>query len=133
MFLRGSGGHQLLWTIWGIRQETARRVRQRIRATLRWAQAHGYVEQNVTDERIDGALPKMPAVKSHFLALPYQNVLAALEAVEATGTSIATKLCFRFLVQTAVRSGEARGATSSPDFSREVENKAVSRGIIGLL
>ena len=103
----------VLTPIWGTRQETARRVRQRIRATLRWAQAHGYVEQNVADERIDGALPKMPAVKSHFRALPYQDVPAALKTVEATGASIAAKLCFRFLVLTAARSGEARGATWS--------------------
>ena len=103
----------VLTPIWGTRQETARRVRQRIRATLRWAQAHGYVEQNVADERIDGALPKMPAVKSHFRALPYRDVPAALETVEATGASIAAKLCFRFLILTAARSGEARGATWS--------------------
>ena len=32
--------------------------------------------------------------------------------MEATGASIAAKLCFRFVVLTTVRSGEARGATS---------------------
>ena len=100
----------VLTPIWGTIPETARRVRQRIRATLRWCWAHGYVEQNVAGEGIDGALPKMPAVKSHFRALPYRDVSAALETVQASKASVAAKLCFRFLILTAARSGEARGA-----------------------
>ena len=62
-------------------------------------------------EGIDGALPAMPAVKQHFRALPYQEVGAALETVEASWTSRAAKLCLRFLILTASRPGEARGAT----------------------
>ena len=31
--------------------------------------------------------------------------------MEASGASLASKLCFRFLILTAARSGEARGAT----------------------
>ena len=53
----------------------------------------------------------MPKVKAHLRALPYQDVLTALETVEASQASMAAKLCFRFLVLTAARSGEARGAT----------------------
>ena len=52
----------------------------------------------------------MPAVKSHFRALPYRDVSAALETVQASKASVAAKLCFRFLILTAARSGEARGA-----------------------
>ena len=100
----------VLTPIWGTRPETARRVRQRIRSTLRWCWAHGYVEQNVAGEAIDGALPKMPAIKSHFRALPYRDVSSALTTVEASKASWAAKLCLRFLILTAARSGEARGA-----------------------
>ena len=100
----------VLTPIWGTRPETARRVRQRIRATLRWCWAHGYVEQNVAGEAIDGALPKMPAIKSHFRALPYRDVSSALKTVEASKASWAAKLCLRFLILMAARSGEARGA-----------------------
>ena len=53
----------------------------------------------------------MPAVKAYFRALPYGEVSGALERVEASGASAAAKLCFRFLILTAARSGEARGAT----------------------
>ena len=91
--------------------ETARRVRQRIRTVLRWCMAHGYVEHNVAGEAIDGALPPMPRLKAHLRALPYQEVAAALATVDASGASLASKLCLRFLILTAARSGEARGAT----------------------
>ena len=73
--------------------------------------AHGFMETNPAGESIDGALPPMPKVKSHFRALPYQEVGAALRTVDASQASLSARLCFRFLVLTAARSGEARGAT----------------------
>ena len=100
-----------LTPIWTAKPETARRVRQRIRAVLRWCWAHGYVRENVAGEGIDGALPAMPAVKEHFRVLPYREVSDALEAVQESRVSEAAKLCLRLLVLTAARSGEARGAT----------------------
>ena len=94
--------------------ETARRVRQRIRAVLAWAQAHGYIENNPADSRIDPALPPMPKVKAHHRALDYRDVPAALATIDASGASAAARLCLRFVVLTAVRSGEARGALWVP-------------------
>ncbi|MCE2491076.1 MAG: tyrosine-type recombinase/integrase, partial [Alphaproteobacteria bacterium] len=102
---------QVLTPIWSVRMETARRVRQRIRTILRWCMAHGYVEHNAAGEAIDGALPPMPRLRAHLRAMPYQEVAAALATVEASRASLASKLCLRFLVLTAARSGEARGAT----------------------
>ncbi len=101
----------VLTPIWTSKPEIARKLRQRIRAILKWAQAHGYIEHNTAGEAIDGALPSMPAIKSHFRALPYQDVQAALGTIEASNASMAAKLCLRFVVLTASRSGEARGAT----------------------
>ena len=103
----------VLTPIWSAKPETARRVRQRIRTILKWAQAHGFVEHNMAGEAIDGALPLMPRVKKHFRALPYAEVPAALVTVDASPASMAAKLCLRFLILTAARSGEARGATWS--------------------
>ena len=100
-----------LTPIWGTRQETARRVRQRIRTVLAWAQAHGYIAgDNPAGEGIDGALPSMPAVKQHYRALPYDEVVNALAIVTASRASVAAKLALRFLVLTATRSGEIRNA-----------------------
>ncbi|MCY3860854.1 MAG: tyrosine-type recombinase/integrase [bacterium] len=101
----------VLTPIWSTRPETARRVRQRIRTVLRWGMAHGYIDRNVAGEVIDGALPPMPKVKNHLRALPYQEVPKALAIVESSQASLAVRYCLRFLILTAARSGEARGAT----------------------
>ena len=98
----------VLTPIWGTRPETARRVRQRIRAVLQWAWAHGFITENVAGEAIEGALPAMPAVKAHLRALPYRDVAAALDTVAASRASLSAKSCLRFVVLTACRSGEAR-------------------------
>ena len=100
----------VLTPIWSAKPETARRVRQRIRAVLKWAQAHGYVEVNVAGDMIDGALPPMSRLKTHLRALPYVEIPAALETIDASPAGLAAKLCMRFLILTAARSGEARGA-----------------------
>ena len=97
--------------IWTSKPETARRVRQRMRAVFSWAMAHDYVEHNVAGEAIDAALPAMPKVRAHHRSLPYQDVPDALEMIAASGASESAKLCFRFVVLTASRSGEARAAT----------------------
>ena len=111
---------RILTPIWTTKPEIARKQRNRIRAVLSWCQAHGYIENNVAGEMIGGALPPMPAVKEHYRALPYQEVQAALETVDASNSSLAGKLCFRFLVLTAARSGEVRGATwSEIDFEKK--------------
>jgi len=104
---------RVLTPIWTAKPETARKVRAIIRATLAWAEAHGHVERNMAGDAIDGALPAQPAVKAHFRTVPHAKVAAALQAVEASGAAMATKLCFRFLVLTAARSGEAREAVWS--------------------
>ena len=101
----------VLTSIWASRPETARRVRQRIGAVMEWSQAHDFVAQNVARDAISGALPKLPKVKEHYRTLPYREVAEALEIIEASKASMSAKSCFRFLVLTAARSGEARGAT----------------------
>ena len=102
----------VLTAIWTAKPELARKLRRRIRTVFEWAQAHGHVEHNVAGERIDGALPSLPAVKAHFRALPYGEVGAALETIaDSRGAAVAVKACLRFVVLTASRSGEARAAT----------------------
>jgi integrase len=101
----------VLTPVWTTRPEAGKKLRQRIRVTLQWCMAHGYVEINVAGEAIDGALPSMAGVRQHYRALPYRDVPGALLAIGSSGASLAAKLCFRFLVLTAARSGEARGAS----------------------
>ena len=108
--IRRSDVLAVLEQIWAVRPETARRVRQRVRTILSWCEAHDYCTGNAAGEALNGALPPMPRLKAHHRALPYREIEQALEAVDASDASLAAKLCFRFLVLTAARSGEARGA-----------------------
>lgn len=101
---------RVLLPIWSKKMETARRVRHRVRAVLSWCQAHKFVSVNVAGEAIDGALPKMPVVQEHHMALPYSEIREVLRIVESGAGSPSAKLCFRFTVLTACRSNEALGA-----------------------
>jgi len=96
--------------LWGQKIETARKLRQYIKAVFAWAQSHGFIEANNAGEVLDAALPKMPAVQQNHRALPYEEIPALLETIESCGASMSAKLAFRFLVLTACRGGEVRGA-----------------------
>ena len=101
----------VLTPIWTSKPETARRVRRHIRATLKWCQAHGFVHFNAAGEGIDGALPRMPAFKEHFRSLPYSKIAEALDTIQASRAPLTVKLALKFVIFTAARSGEVRGAT----------------------
>ena len=112
---------QVLRPIWSTRQETARRVRQRMRATFGWAIAHGYMASNPAGEQIDGALPKQRNGQKHLRALPHAEVGAALEVIAGSTAGKATKLALHMLVLTACRSGEVRGTRwSEIDFDKRL-------------
>ena len=100
----------ILLPIWNEKRVTARRVRQRIGAVMRWAVAQGYRDDNPAGEAIGAALPKNGVRAQHLAALPYAEVAGALEQVRGSGAYPATVLAFEFLVLTACRSGEVRGA-----------------------
>ena len=102
--------------LWTVRTETASRVRQRIEAVLDAAIARG---QRTTDNparwkgRIASLLPapRKVTVVQHHPALAWQQIPALMEALaSAPGTAAAA---LRFVILTACRSGEARGATRS--------------------
>ena len=112
---------RILAPLWTTKPETGRRLRQKMRAVFRWAQAHGYIESNPAGEGIDGALPKQPTVKAHLRALPYREVAGALDTIEQSGASIAAKSALRMLILTATRSGEIRGAQWD---EIDIENRA---------
>ena len=100
----------VLLPIWNEKRVTAKRVRQRVSAVMRWAVAQGYREDNPAGEAIGAALPKNGVRPQHLAALPYVEVSAAIETVRASGAYHAIILAFEFLVLTACRGGEVRGA-----------------------
>ena len=77
----------VLTPIWVELPETARRIRQRLRAIFSWAISHGYYsDPNPAGEVLDGALPRLPQVRQHLRALPYSEVAHAIE-LELNGQS----------------------------------------------
>ena len=108
--IRGEQVLQALTPIWTAKPETARRVRQRIKAVFAWAQAHNYCADNPAGEAINGALPSQAKQKRHHKALPFREIGAAWEAIAAYPGQ-AGRLFVQFVILTACRSGEARLAT----------------------
>ena len=100
-----------LTPIWTSKPETARRVRQRIRAVMDRAAALGLIDYNPAGDVINAALAKQPRVKNHHRALPYERLPAALCAVRESTANASVKLAFEMLALTACRSGEVRGMT----------------------
>ncbi len=101
----------VLEPIWTTKRETAQRVRQRISAVMRWAVAKGYRRDNPAQDAVLQVLPRRRAPVKHHRALPYGEVAEAIARVRASAAWTGTKLAFEFLVLTAARSGEARGAS----------------------
>ena len=88
----------------------AKKVKMALSQTFKWAIAQGLVSVNPADQNISAALPKL-STREHHRALPYSRVGEALRIVASSNAWLGTKLAFQFLVLTAARSGEVRGAT----------------------
>jgi integrase len=99
----------VLLPIWLDRPETARRVRQRIKLVLDWAAAKGY-RPSLDLSGIAKALPRQPKSDNHFKAMPYPDVPAFVASLRDSGETV-SRLALQFLILTAARSGEVRGAT----------------------
>jgi integrase len=100
--------------IWLTLPETARRVRQRIATVLDWAHAKGYRAAEAPRAMLTAGrgLPRQPKARQHFAALGWKAVPKFLQDLDATPhAGEVTKLAVRFLILTAARSGEVRGAT----------------------
>ena len=96
---------------WHSKNETMRRVRQRIGAVMKWAVAQGYRGDNPAGDAISAALPKTGTMRRHQRAFPFAEVGVALDKVKASRAYKGTVLVIEFLVLTACRSGEVRLAT----------------------
>ena len=100
---------EALRAVWHERPATARRVRQRISTVMEWAVAMNYRDDNPCS-RIGPVLGPQQDLVRHMRALPHRDVAAVVETVRASGAAPVVKLAFEFLVLTAARSGEVRGA-----------------------
>ena len=101
----------ILTPIWHTKPVTARRVRQRIGAVMKWAVAMGYRPDNPAGDVLAQALGRQQALVQHMRALPHGEVADVITTVWASQASVTTRQAFEFLVLTAARSGEVRLAT----------------------
>jgi integrase len=99
-----------LTPIWLAKPETARRVRQRIRAVLDWAKGSGHRHGDNPVDGVARALPRQNGRAVHHAALPYAEVPAFIGAMRASGINEITKLAFELLILTGARTGEVLGA-----------------------
>ena len=105
--VRGQDIMEVLEPIWSTRPETARRVKQRISAVMRWAISQGLRQDDPTSA-LGMALPRNGTVKQHHRALPHARVRDVLGRVQESSAWDGTKLALTFLALTATRSGEVR-------------------------
>ncbi len=106
----GPAVREILAGIWLTKNETAKRVRQRINTIMDWAVAKGYRDAPLALSIINKSLPKLPqGHKKHFSAMPYGDVpefMGQLREKKSIGA-----LALRAVILTAARSGEIRLAT----------------------
>jgi integrase len=102
---------RVLKPIWDAKRETASRLRGRIENVLGWATVHHY-RSGDNPARWNGLLEHaLPAVVKgdHHAALPYTQVASFMQALRKDTGIVARAL--EFITLTAVRLGEATGAT----------------------
>ncbi len=102
---------EALKPVWSAKAETATRIRSRIERVLDAAKVRGLREgENPARWKghLSALLPKAERNKAHFGAMPYAEVPAFMTTL--AGRSSISARALRFLILTAKRSGEVRGA-----------------------
>ena len=103
-------GHvrDLLAAVWRSKPETARRVRQRIKTVLDYAQGKNWRQNAFSMDAVNRSLPRQVKAKGHFKAVPVDDIpkfFATLHERESVA-----RLALEALILTAVRSATIRGA-----------------------
>ena len=108
--IRRSDVMTVLETVWTAKPAASRKLKQGLSSVFVYALARDWIAVTPVDAAVSQALPKTPATREHFRSLPYQDVPDALKQTDASTAGLSVRLCFRWLILTASRSGEARNA-----------------------
>ena len=103
---------EILNRIWHTKPPAARIVRHRLHAVLEWAIAMDWRTDNPCD-RLLPVLGSQNHLVRHRKALPHRDVGAAIEKVRTEDAGKVEALAFEFMVLTAARGVEVRGAVWS--------------------
>ena len=85
-------------------------IRQRIGLVLAWAVGHGYRKDNPCRDVVNAVTADIVPPAERHRALPYAEVPEAVTRIRGSDCWIGSRLLFEFVVLTAVRSNEGRGA-----------------------
>jgi integrase len=97
--------------IWLDKAETASRTRQRMHTVMQWAWAHGHISANPVTV-VDHILPRQSGKAEHQPAMPWRQVPKFVsQHLSGHKPTDSTRASLLFLILTAARSGEVRGAT----------------------
>ncbi len=98
----------VLSPIWTSQHETAKRLRQRLSTIFDWAKGAGHYPHENPVNGLKKALPTVKHRAEHMDSMPWQMVPAFMtDLAKREGLSART---LEFVILTAARSGEARGA-----------------------
>jgi integrase len=100
----------VLEPIWHEKAETARRLLQRMELTFRSAILRGHRKEASPCIGVAEELGAGHREVEHHRALPYSEVADFIETLLTCNSEKVTRLGFEFLILTATRSGETRGA-----------------------
>lgn len=101
---------KVLLPMWLTTGETGRRVKQRIGVVLDYAHAKGWRSAEAPMRAVNQLMRGIKQPKrGNFAAMPYKALPAFLAKLRADETSVG-RLALQFLILTAARSGEVRGA-----------------------
>lgn len=100
---------KVLEPIWTEKPETARRLRQRLHTVIEWGKGEGHFFGENPVDQLGLSLAPVKASAQHLAAMPWRDVPAFWAQLAERDS--ASSACLRFLILTAARSGEARGAT----------------------
>ena len=118
---------KVLRRIWVEKNPTARLVKVAIGDVLAYCHEVGHVSVNVAENLKGVSLPKVKHVKQNFDSLPPSEVPTALQAIKGIGSK-PVKGCLEFIIHTACRQHEARGATwQEIDFDNALWNIPANR------
>jgi len=98
----------VLSPIWTEKHETAKRLRQRLSTIFDWAKGAGHYPYEIPVNGIKKALPAVKVKAEHMAAMDWRDLPGFMKDLsDRDGISART---LEFLILTATRSGEARGA-----------------------
>jgi integrase len=91
---------------WLVRQETSRRVLQRVRKIFEWCKGKGYRVGDNPTQGVANVMPKQSRIVKHHAALPYAEAPAFVQAVRAADAAEGVKLALELTVLCGMRTSE---------------------------